>query len=196
MYNKIIIATKNKGKLSEIKKLLSGLNIEVLSQDEAGVFDDVIEDGTTFCENAYKKAHFIMKKTNLPTFADDSGLEVECLSGAPGIYSARYAGENATDSMKIEKLLNEMDKEESRAARFVCAICLVLPNENKYFFEGICSGEILKSPRGNGGFGYDPVFFVSEYNKTFSQLDIEIKNKISHRAKAINLLIKKIKEIF
>lgn len=191
---KIVVATKNKGKLVEIKKLLLDLGIEVISQDEANINIEVLEDGKTFEENSYKKAYEIMKACNLPTIADDSGLCVDFLNGAPGVYSARYAGENASDDDKINKLLSEMKNASSRAAKFVCCACLLFPNGDKIEARGECFGEILNEKKGTSGFGYDPVFYINEFSKTLAQMDLEQKNKISHRAKAFLMLKEKLKQ--
>lgn len=186
----LLIATNNKGKVREIKEILKGLDMEVFSLADKGIDVDVVEDGTTFEENSMKKASEIFKIANCITVADDSGLEVDALDGAPGVYSARYAGEGATDEEKYTKLLNELKDvpDEKRTARFVSVVAVILPDGTKTTLRGECEGIITKEPCGNGGFGYDPVFFVPELNKTFSEVTLEEKNQISHRGKAFKKL--------
>ncbi len=182
-----VLASKNQHKADEIKKIL-GDEFEVITQTEAGAGDiDVIEDGTTFVENAIKKAETIMRHTGKPTIADDSGLCVDFLGGAPGVYTARYAGENATDKDNIEKLLNALEgvDTEKRNARFVCVIALAAPDRETVTFCGECAGKISVSPKGDGGFGYDPIFYVPQYDATMGQLEPHIKNAISHRNAAL-----------
>lgn len=188
--DKIIVATKNKGKIAEIKKVLSKLPFDVVSMGDMGINIDVEEDGTTFEENSIKKASEISKITNSIVMADDSGIEVDYLNGAPGIYSARFGGPEASDDDRNIKLL-EMLKEvpfEKRTARFVCAIAVVFPNGRSFVMRGTCEGFVDFECKGKNGFGYDPLFFVQEYGKTMGELDAEIKNKISHRAKALALM--------
>ena len=186
----LLIATNNKGKVKEIKEILSGLDMEVFSLADKGIDIEVEEDGKTFEENSMKKASEIFKIANCITVADDSGLEVDALGGAPGVYSARYAGENATDEEKYTKLLNELKglPEEKRTARFVSDVSVIFPDGTKKSLRGECEGVITTKPSGNGGFGYDPVFFVPELNKTFSEATMEEKNQISHRGKAFRML--------
>lgn len=186
----IVLATKNKGKVKEIKKYFSDLSINFISLHELNFNEEIVENGKTFCENALIKARFITNKYNKTTIADDSGLVVDYLNGAPGIYSARYSGENATDKQNIDKLLNQLEGVEysKRTAKFICSIALVFPEGNDLVVEGECKGIIINTPRGENGFGYDPVFFVPEYNKTMAEMDAELKNKISHRAKALEKL--------
>ena len=186
----LLIATNNKGKVREIKEILKGLDMEVFSLADKGIDVDVIEDGTTFEENSMKKASEIFKIANCITVADDSGLEVDALDGAPGVYSARYAGEGATDEEKYTKLLNELKNvpDEKRTARFVSVVAVILPDGTKTTLRGECEGLITREPAGSGGFGYDPVFFVPELNKTFSEVTLEEKNQISHRGKAFKKL--------
>jgi len=186
----LLIATNNKGKVKEIKEILKGLDMEVFSLADKGIDIEVVEDGKTFEENSMKKATEIFKIANCITVADDSGLEVDALGGAPGVYSARYAGEGASDEEKYTKLLNELSgvPEEKRTARFVSVVSVVLPDGTKTSLRGECEGIITTSPSGNGGFGYDPVFYVPELNKTFSQVTLEEKNQISHRGKAFRML--------
>lgn len=182
----IIVATKNKGKIKEIKKILGEHN--VISQDEAGIKIDVEETGTTFAENAFLKAAAIFELTGSAVIADDSGLEVDALGGAPGIYSARYGGEGLTDEDRVEKLLCEMENISHRGAQFACAMALIMPDGQKHLFEGIVRGKLTHSVIGENGFGYDPIFIPDGYDTTFGILDSSIKNEISHRAKALKKL--------
>jgi len=186
---KIIIATKNEGKAKEFRKLITGFEVVTLAQE--GIDFDVEEDQPTFESNALKKAREICLISNNITIADDSGLEVYYLDNRPGVYSARYAGENATDADRNNKLLLELKDacDEERGARFVCAIALVTPDGQEYVCRGECQGVITRGPRGENGFGYDPLFLDLEYGKTFGELSEDIKNKISHRAVAMEKLI-------
>ncbi|NLM50748.1 MAG: XTP/dITP diphosphatase [Clostridiaceae bacterium] len=191
---RIICATNNKGKISEIKEIFKGTDFEIVSLKEAGITHNTVEDADTFMGNAIKKAKEIYELTKTPALSDDSGLVVDALDGAPGVYSARFAGENATDSENIQKLLKLMEGKTNRAARFECSIALVLSDSEIITATGRCEGEITTSPRGEGGFGYDPVFFVKEYKKTFAEIPMEEKNKISHRARALKELMRVLKE--
>lgn len=182
-----VLASKNAHKAQEIKAIL-GEDYEILTQVDAGVGNvDVVEDGTTFEENAAKKAETIMKLTGKPTIADDSGLCVDFLKGVPGIYTARYAGENATDAENIEKLLGALDgvPQSERGAQFVCVIAVAVPGEETKLFRGECPGRITLEPKGEDGFGYDPVFFYEEYAMTLAEMEPEQKNAISHRSLAL-----------
>ena len=190
MIEEIVLATGNKGKLREFKGLLGGVFGNIVSLNDLESPPGVIEDGETFRENALKKARAIASYSGLPALADDSGLEVEALDGRPGVYSARYAGEGATDRDNINKLLAELRGTGNRKARFVCFLALVTPEGKEITAEGSCEGVILTEPRGEGGFGYDPVFFLPEYNKTMAEIAPELKNKISHRARACESLAK------
>jgi len=181
---KILIATKNKGKLREFQKLLKGIDVTLISLNEMPEVQEPVEDGKTFKENAQKKASHYWKSFGINTLAEDSGLEVFALGGRPGVYSARYAGYNATDQQNIEKLLNEMKDIPERQARFVAVLCFIY-NGQPYFFEADVRGRIAHEPKGSEGFGYDPVFIPEGYNKTFAELGTEIKNRLSHRARAI-----------
>ncbi len=183
-----IAATKNKGKLREIREILENTDIHVISMEEAGITVDVEEDGETFEENAEKKAREIFKLTGNPCIADDSGLEVRALSGAPGVYSARYAGEHGDSHANNQKLLSEMEGVQDRSARFVCAMVLVLSDTELLTVRGECYGQITAEARGEGGFGYDPLFYLPEYQMTMGEVSPEIKNKISHRGKALRAL--------
>ena len=181
---KLIIATNNAGKVKEIKAILGGFYDEVLSLKDAGIVLDVVEDGQTFEENAVKKAKEAAALTGCDTLADDSGLCVDALGGAPGIYSARYAGETATDSDNNDKLLREMKDKTNRRAKFVCAMALISEGKT-HIAHGEVEGSITEQLAGSGGFGYDPLFFVNKFGRTFGQLPAAIKNRISHRAAAL-----------
>lgn len=185
-----VIATHNAHKLAELERILAPLHIDVTTAE----LDEVEETGTTFAQNAFLKADAACKQTGLPAVADDSGLMVDALSGAPGVYSARYAGEGATDSQRIEKLLNALRDvpQEQRTARFVSSICCVFPNGQTVTAECDCPGSIAFAPAGNGGFGYDPVFLVN--GKTFAELTAHEKDEISHRGKALRLFAEKLQK--
>ncbi len=194
MLNKIVAATTNPGKVKEIKKILS--DYEILSLADVGISVDVEENGETFRDNAYIKAYEISKLCELPVLADDSGLEVEALGGRPGVHSARFAGEDSPYSVKIASLAEELKNvpKDERRAQFACAVCLILPNGRKIEAEGVsCPGILLETPRGENGFGYDPVFYCPDYGKTFSEMSMEEKNAVSHRNAALIALLNKIK---
>ena len=191
---KIFLATGNKHKIEEISDIFSDIeNVEILSIKDGVEIPEVIEDGTTFEENSKKKAVEIAKFLNMITIADDSGLCVDALNGEPGVYSARYSG-TGDDLKNNEKLIENLKGIENRKAKFVSVITLAKPNGETFSFEGEILGEIIDNPRGNTGFGYDPHFYVEEYQKTLAQLP-ELKNKISHRAKALEKLKKELKNI-
>ncbi|PLX02512.1 MAG: non-canonical purine NTP pyrophosphatase [Marinilabiliales bacterium] len=185
--NRLVFATNNQHKLKEIREILSG-KFEVLGLKDIGFFDDIEESGTTLNENASIKSRTIHNKFNIDVFADDTGLEVKILDNKPGVYSARYAGEDGDSEANIKKLLIELEGKENRTARFRTVISLII-NNKEYLFEGIVYGSISRSKHGSEGFGYDPVFFPKGYNKSFAQMTSEEKNKISHRAKAMAKLI-------
>ena len=188
LYMEFILASKNAHKAKEMQAIL-GEGYRLITQTEAGYGDlDIIEDGETFEENAIKKALSIMNASGKAAIADDSGLCVDALSGRPGVYTARFAGEGATDDQNIEKLLKEMDgvEVEKRTARFVCAIAVAFVGQEPKVYRGECEGYILTKKQGDNGFGYDPIFFVPKYNKSMAELDGEIKNSISHRFCALN----------
>ena len=192
---KLILASKNAHKAKEMQAIL-GDGIELVTLDKTKAANiDVVEDGTTFEENAIKKATEIMEATGLATIADDSGLCVDALDGRPGIYTARFAGENPTDDENISKLIAELDgvETENRTARFVCVIALTIPGEEVKTYRGECEGRILTEKRGENGFGYDPVFYVPEYEKSMAELPAQVKNSISHRFRALNKLKENIK---
>lgn len=187
----VIAATKNKGKIREMQAILGEVGITVVSQGDAGIDVDVEENGATFEENALIKARAIAKAADKTVIADDSGLCVDCLDGRPGIYSARYAGEGATDEDRINKLLNEMADSDNRNAKFVCAVAMVYPDGRELVAHGEVFGKIISEPRGENGFGYDPVFMPDELDKTFAQASDEEKNNISHRKRALMSLREK-----
>lgn len=182
---KLIAATNNAHKVVEFKRILEPLGFTVLSQKEAGIHVEAEETGTTFEENAYLKAKAVYDASGLPTVADDSGIVVDALDGAPGVYSARYGGPGLNDVGRYEKLLHEMEgvPDAKRTARFVCAISLVLSPDKAFSFTGVCEGKIGHGPRGENGFGYDPIFMVGE--KSTAELSPEEKDKISHRGQAL-----------
>lgn len=200
---KIIVASNNKHKIDEIKNIFSDINVEIKSLKDEDINIDVVEDGSTFEKNSMKKAKEIAlylknnNKDNYIVLSDDSGLEVEYLNNEPGIYSARYAGVHGDDISNNEKLLNKLNgvSMEKRMARFVCVISVVDTNNNSFFVRGQVKGKILEDVKGNGGFGYDPLFYYAPLNKTFAELTPEEKNKISHRAIALTKLKDKILEI-
>ena len=187
MSKKVIFATGNAGKLEEIKMILSDLNIELLSMKEAGIEVDIVEDGTSFEENAMIKAKTIMKLTGEITLADDSGLEVDYLNKEPGIYSARYMGENTPYNIKNKSIIDRLEGVEGqdRSARFVCVIAAVFPDGRAFTTRATIEGLIGYEEKGDNGFGYDPIVYIPEYNATTAQLTAQIKNTISHRGKAL-----------
>ncbi len=189
---KFFIATKNSHKIKEFSAILKEFNIELISEaDLEKPLPDIEEDGLTFEENSLIKARFAAKETGLPTLADDSGLCVEVLGGEPGIYSARYAGVHGDDNANNQKLLKKLEGEENRRAKFVCAVACVFPDGKEFTVIGECKGKIDTAPRGNGGFGYDPLF-ISDEKGSFGLLSPEEKNSISHRANALKEFRKEI----
>ncbi len=188
MEKRIIVASRNRNKVEEIKTILDDTGYSVISLEETGINVNVVEDGATFEANAYKKAFEVMQATGETVLADDSGLVVDALDGKPGVYSARFAGEGASDEDNNRKLLELMQDIPGgeRRARFVCAVVVVFPDGTHIQALGECHGQILLEPRGNGGFGYDPLFYVAEHQKTFAELKPEEKNAISHRSKALH----------
>jgi XTP/dITP diphosphohydrolase len=181
----LIIATKNKGKVREIRHVLKPLKLSIKSLIDLPGFHDIKETGMTFRENAVKKAQTIAKCLNIKVLADDSGLEVYALGGRPGVKSARYAGSNPTTEKLCKKLLKAMSGKKDRRARFVCDIAIAIPGKKPMVVEGICRGNIAERMAGSGGFGYDPVFVPEWHDKTFAQMPLYIKNRISHRGKAL-----------
>jgi XTP/dITP diphosphohydrolase len=194
----LIVATKNKGKLREFMQIFERLPFDIISMTDAGINDDIDETGSSFEENALIKARAVWKASGRAVIADDSGLEVDALNGAPGIYSARYAGCNVTDRDRNEKLLEALKDvpQEKRTARFVCAVALVLPSGRSLTVRGTCEGNITFEPAGCNGFGYDPLFYVPEFGLTIAQMDSDTKNKISHRGKALREMVKQLEFIW
>lgn len=191
----LVIATGNPGKITEIQELLTGFPIETKSLADFGPIPEVAEDGETFDENAYKKASFTAKILGIPALADDSGLMVEALGGAPGVLSARYAGENATDAQRVAKLLKAMQGQSHRKAAFECVISIAVPSGPALTYEARCEGLIAEQPTGQSGFGYDPLFFYPPLNKTFGQMTIAEKSQVSHRGKALQELIQEFDKV-
>ena len=190
---KIVFATNNAHKISEFRSCLAqkGVEAEIVTIKETGFSGEIIENADSFKGNAYIKAKTLCDYTGLIAVADDSGLAVDALGGAPGVYSARYAGENATDAMNIEKLLDALKSvpQDKRTARFVCSICVCRPDGETLYVSGESEGIIIDELRGEGRFGYDPVFFYPPMNKTFAEMSSEEKNSVSHRGKAIEKLL-------
>ena len=183
--NQLVLASKNPKKLVEMNAILSQLGVEVCSESEAGVDVEVEETGTTFEENSLLKARAVMEASGMPAIADDSGLCVDALNGAPGVYSARYGGEGLDDVGRYRLLLENMRGQMPRTAKFISVITCCFPNGDVITARGECPGTIAFAPMGEGGFGYDPVFFLPSLKKTFAQLSPEEKNAISHRGKAL-----------
>ncbi len=181
----IVLATRNPGKIREFRELVGDFGVELRSLNDFGPIPEVEEDGSTFEENAYKKASFTAKALGLPALADDSGLVVSALGGAPGIRSARYAGPGAGDEDNIRKLLEELSGVADRRAEFVCNISIAVPRGPALTYEARCEGEIALRPSGDEGFGYDPVFFYPPLGRTFAELPAGVKNRVSHRGKAM-----------
>ena len=189
---KYVLATHNPGKLKEMGAILARFGVEVVSPKDLGLTVEVEETGATFAENAMLKAKAICAAAKLPAIADDSGLCVDALNGGPGVYSARYGGEGLDDKGRYMLLLNNMRGQTTRAAHFACAIACAFPNGDTLTAEGRCDGTIAFAPMGEGGFGYDPVFFVPEKAKTFGQLTAEEKSTISHRGRALESFVGKL----
>jgi len=184
----IVIATRNKGKTAEIREMLKEFPVNIKNLDDFGPIPEIEEDGDTFDENAYKKASVTARILGMPALADDSGLLVEALGGAPGVHSARYAGENASDKQRCEKLLREMKGKTNRKAAFECVISIAVPSGPALTYEARCEGLIAEKPYGSNGFGYDPVFFFPLLKKTFAELTRTEKSRVSHRGKALGEL--------
>ena len=193
---KVILASKNQHKLTELSAILSQLGFEIALESEYGLDIDVEEIGTTFEENSFLKADTVMKASGLPVLADDSGLMVDALDGAPGVYSARY-GHKASDKERTAYLLENMKDvpEERRGAKFVCVITCLFPDGRKIVARGECPGVIARAPHGENGFGYDPVFYLPELGMTYAELPSEQKNAISHRARALQDFCRKYQEV-
>lgn len=181
----LVLATRNKGKTREIRRMLEGFPVEIKNLDDFGPIPEVEEDGETFDDNAYKKAAFAARVLGYPAMADDSGLVVDALDGAPGVYSARYAGDTATDAENSAKLLEAMKGKTDRKAAFECVISIALPTGPALTYEGRCEGVIAEAPQGDNGFGYDPLFYFPDKGRTFAQLTMDEKSQVSHRGKAL-----------
>jgi len=196
--NRIIFATGNEGKMREIREILKDLRMEVCSMKDAGIHLDIEENGATFGENAEIKALAVWKKSGGIVLADDSGLVVDCLGGEPGIYSARYMGEDTSYEIKNQTILNRaaLAVGEERSARFVCNIAAVLPDGSVLHTEAAMEGLIADKPAGGGGFGYDPILYIPEFHMTAAELTMDQKNRISHRGKALEAMKDKLKEQF
>jgi XTP/dITP diphosphohydrolase len=184
----LVIATNNPGKTAEIRDMLENFPVNIKNLADFGPIPPVVEDGDTFDDNAYKKSSFVSKILGLPALADDSGLVVDALGGAPGVYSARYAGENASDEQRYTKLLAEMKGKTNRKAAFECVISIAVPAGPALTYEASCEGLIAEAPAGEGGFGYDPIFYYPPLKKTFGQLTRAEKSRVSHRGKALQEL--------
>lgn len=192
---RIIAATKNAGKIKEIESIFGELGVDVVSQQDEGFDVDIEETGDTFEKNALIKARAVSLLTDDIVLADDSGLCIDALDGRPGIYSARYAGENASDTAKIRKILTEMEHCANRSARFVTAVAVILHDGRELTSSGEVKGEILREPEGENGFGYDPIFYCAELGKTFAQAAEEEKNAVSHRGRALRAMYDKLKPV-
>lgn len=196
MKQKIIFATGNQGKMREIREILGDMDVEIQSMKEAGIELDIVEDGSTFEENAIIKAKAVAEHTDAIVLADDSGLEIDYLGGEPGIYSARYLGEDTSYRIKNQNLIDRLEgvPEAERTARFVCAIAAVMPDGEVITTHGVIEGTIAHEEKGTNGFGYDPIFYVPEYHCTTAQLSDEQKNEISHRGKALEAMKEELKK--
>ena len=194
---KIVFATGNKGKVKEIQMILADLGVEVTTMKEEGIFVDVEENGTTYEENAMIKAREVAKYTDAIVMADDSGLEIDYLNKEPGIYSARYMGEDTSYRIKNNNLIERLTgvEDEKRTARFVCAIAAVLPDGRELTTRGVIEGRIGYEERGENGFGYDPIFYVPEFGKTTAELTEEEKNMVSHRGRALKIMKEELKKL-
>lgn len=186
--DKLILASRNKNKIEEMKELVAHLGIEVFSALDFPDLEEVEEDKPTLEGNALKKARYVNKQTGIPALSDDTGLEVEALDGAPGVYSARYAGEDATYQDNVLKLLAALHGKSNRKAQFRTVVALV-DGDKEYTFEGVCQGSIIQEQQGSKGFGYDPIFMPEDFAETFAQMDTSIKNLISHRGKAVQKFV-------
>ena len=194
--HRIIFATSNEGKMKEVRMILADLGLEILSMKETGILADIVEDGKTFAENAKIKAMAVWKQTGGIVLADDSGLAVDYIGGEPGVYSARYMGEDTSYEIKNRNIIERLSGAEGkeRSARFVCNIAAVLEDGRVIQREAYMEGLIAKEPAGNGGFGYDPILYLPEFGKTSAELTMEEKNQISHRGKALEAMKKALKE--
>lgn len=191
---RLIIATGNEDKVREIDEILEGTGFEAISMKQAGFNPDIVEDGTTFEENALKKAMAVHELSGEYVMADDSGLCIDALDGAPGIYSARFCGEDSTYEEKFRKIFDMLADvpEDKRTAQFVCAIAVVKPDGTSFTVRGECRGVLHEKPVGENGFGYDPIFYVPEFGMTTAQMDPEVKNSISHRGRALRAMVEKL----
>ncbi len=191
---RLIIATGNEDKVREIDEILEGTGFEAISMKQAGYSPDIVEDGKTFEENALKKAMAVHELSGEYVMADDSGLCIDALDGAPGIYSARFCGEDSTYEEKFKKIFEMLADvpEEERTAQFVCAIAVVKPDGTSFTVRGECRGVLHEKPAGENGFGYDPIFYVPEFGMTTAQMDPEVKNSISHRGRALRAMVEKL----
>jgi XTP/dITP diphosphohydrolase len=192
----VVLATNNPGKIAEIDEIMSGLAVRLLTKNEVGPWPDIAESGQSYLENALIKAHAVVNATGKAALADDSGIEVDALNGAPGIRSARFAGPNATDvqnNSTLARLMSEVPA-ENRSARYRCVAVVVLPEGTEVVAEGTCEGTIATGPAGEGGFGYDPWFIPAGYHLTFGELSAEAKHRISHRGKALRQLVRRLEE--
>lgn len=196
--NRIVFATGNEGKMREIRLILADLGMEIVSMKEAGANPEIVEDGKTFGENAEIKAKAVWAETGGIVLADDSGLVVDCLNGEPGIYSARYLGEETSYEIKNQTIIDRVNQAVNgdRSARFVCNIAAVLPDGRVLHTEETMDGVIAQRPAGSGGFGYDPILFIPEFGVTSAELTMEQKNRISHRGKALEAMKKRLEEIY
>lgn len=194
----LVIATHNRDKVREISALLSGLGVDVLTLDAFPQIGAIVEDADTLEGNALLKANAVYRGTGLPSLGDDTGLEVHSLYGEPGVYSSRYSGEHATYAQNVAKLVDSMKlfPPRRRAARFRCVLAFVAPGAPPRTVEGVCPGIILETPRGSGGFGYDPVFLPSGYDKTLAEMDLSLKNRISHRGRGMSQMVPILREYF
>ena len=189
---KLIIASNNKHKIKEIKEILGEKFEEIVSLREAGIDHETVEDGKSFAENAYKKAREIAEISGEASLADDSGICIDALGGAPGIFSARFAGEHGNDEANNALVLEKLAGKDNRAAHYTCAISLVYPDGTHVFAEGYMYGDITENPRGNGGFGYDPLFVLKGESRTVAEMSEEEKNAVSHRRRALDALLEKL----
>ena len=198
MEHRIVFATGNEGKMREVHLILADLGMEILSMKEAGADPDIVEDGKTFGENAEIKARAVWEQTGGIVLADDSGLVIDWLNGEPGVYSARYMGEDTSYEIKTQALIDRLAGVEGadRSARFVCNIAAVLPDGQVVHTEETMEGRIAEKPAGHEGFGYDPILYLPEFGKTSAEITIEEKNRISHRGKALEAMKVKLKELF
>lgn len=198
MKRTIVFATGNEGKMREIRQIMKGIHVELLSMKEAGIEADIVEDGESFAENAVIKAKAVAEKTNHIVLADDSGLEIDYLNKEPGIYSARYMGEDTPYAIKNKNLIDRLEgvPDNKRTARFVCAIAAAMPDGEVITTRGVIEGRIDYEEKGKNGFGYDPIFYVPEYGCTTAELSVEEKNRVSHRARALEAMKDELKGRF